>query len=233
MTLSPKHLLPLLLVLHLTGAYGVLTALRHSNCRVFPSMYDMFVGGVNSSGETSYETLLRELNEELGLDFTTPSVDSVESVAAIEVDETVVRKKNPYSDRIGEGKMFPDKAAFEEFIKNPAMSQKEKKNILVSETVEHVCESINSKESSLSYIGRTVVQTSYNHCIVECYAAICSDKLASMICFPDGEVQWGEWKTLEELNAMLLDESKVFVPDGLQVWDALPLITSAYKAVKN
>ena len=148
-------------------------------------MYDMFVGGVSSSGETSYETLLRELNEELGLDFITPSASSIEPVQAIKVDETVVRKKNPYSDTIGEGKMFPDKASFEEFMKNPAMSQKEKKNVLVSETVEHVCESINSKESSLTYIGRTVVQTSYNHCIVECYAAICSEQLASKICFPE------------------------------------------------
>ena len=38
--------------------------------RVFPSMYDMFVGGVSSSGESSLQTLLRELNEEVGLDFT-------------------------------------------------------------------------------------------------------------------------------------------------------------------
>ena len=33
-------------------------------------MYDMFVGGVSGSGESSLQTLLRELKEEIGLDFT-------------------------------------------------------------------------------------------------------------------------------------------------------------------
>lgn len=40
---------------------------RTSTKRVFPSLYDMFVGGVSSSGETATWTAAREVGEELGL----------------------------------------------------------------------------------------------------------------------------------------------------------------------
>ena len=35
--------------------------------RIFPGLYDMFVGGVSGTGELSYETALREVEEELNL----------------------------------------------------------------------------------------------------------------------------------------------------------------------
>lgn len=41
---------------------------RSSNKRVFPSMYDMLVGGVCSPGEPTAQTLQRELAEEAGID---------------------------------------------------------------------------------------------------------------------------------------------------------------------
>lgn len=40
---------------------------RTSTKRVFPGLYDMFVGGVSSSGETATWTAAREVGEELGL----------------------------------------------------------------------------------------------------------------------------------------------------------------------
>lgn len=40
---------------------------RTKTKRVFPSMYDMFIGGVSGSMEPALDTALRELGEELGL----------------------------------------------------------------------------------------------------------------------------------------------------------------------
>ena len=41
---------------------------RTTNKRIFPSLYDMFVGGVSLAGEDASTTALREVAEELGLD---------------------------------------------------------------------------------------------------------------------------------------------------------------------
>ena len=41
---------------------------RTETKRIFPSLYDMFVGGVSTSGETSISTAAREVLEELGLE---------------------------------------------------------------------------------------------------------------------------------------------------------------------
>jgi 8-oxo-dGTP pyrophosphatase MutT (NUDIX family) len=41
---------------------------RTSTKRIFPSLYDMFVGGVSLAGESGSATALREVAEELGLD---------------------------------------------------------------------------------------------------------------------------------------------------------------------
>ena len=40
---------------------------RTSTKRIFPSLFDMFVGGVAAAGETSRTTAMREVAEELGL----------------------------------------------------------------------------------------------------------------------------------------------------------------------
>jgi hypothetical protein len=102
----------------------------------------------------------------------------------------------------------------------------------------------------LLHLGRTTIQTSYNHCQVECYAAQCSDALAAqvrrpiwkrgLLClvrsprkpsyllqvrFADGEVQWGEWVTAAALDEMLAARGGDFVPDGLQVWEAVMQMT--------
>jgi NUDIX domain len=191
-------------------------------------MFDMFVGGVCSSGETAYETLLRELNEEIGLDFTTSSSQNVpENVhknEGTEAGTVIVKKKNPYSDKIGSGKMFQNEEEFQSFMRSSNMTQKEKKNILISSSIQSVLalDATVSCGNSISYLGMTTIETSYNHCIVDCYAAICTAQFAESITFQDGEIEWGEWVTLDTLNSMLRDREKEFVPDGMQVWDALP-----------
>jgi NUDIX domain len=191
-------------------------------------MFDMFVGGVCSSGETAYETLLRELNEEIGLDFTTSSSqnvpENVQKNEGTEAGTVIVKKKNPYSDKIGSGKMFQNEEEFQSFMRSSNMTQKEKKNILISSSIQSVVEldATVSCGNSISYLGMTTIETSYNHCIVDCYAAICTAQFADSITFQDGEIEWGEWATLDTLNSMLRDREKEFVPDGMQVWDALP-----------
>ena len=198
--------------------------------RVFPSMYDMFVGGVSSSGESSLQTLLRELNEEVGLDFTlfSSTIDCSDNQNK-KTDNTNNKIKSetipgPYSNTVGEGKMFPDNDALQKFLTASDMTQKLKKSILMSgeDKQEEIENPIISSDNRISYLGRTIIETTYNHCIVDCYAAVCDDKYANMITFPDGEIEWGEWMTMESLNLLLKDKNKIFVPDGLQVWNALP-----------
>lgn len=123
---------------------------RASTKRVFPSMYDMFIGGVSAAGESSTETLLRELKEEIGLDL-----------------------------QAGDG------------------------------------------GSSIESIGTTTIETGYNHCIVDCFVVRCSLRQAEGIQFRDGEVQWGEWMELDDFRRFLCELRQAFVPDGLQVWEAL------------
>ena len=198
-------------------------------CRVFPSMYDMFVGGVSSSGEAPYQTLIRELIEEVGLDFaSTPNNSGAVSVDSknigVNEEENGGKKKRPYADKIGKGNLFEDEEAFQKFMKNPLMSQKEKNNYLISQTVNKIsspCSDIRSG-NKIQYLGLTTISTSYNNCIVDCYSAICSTEFANSITFPDGEIDWGEWVTLDALNTMLEKKENEFVPDGLQVWRALP-----------
>ena len=119
---------------------------RSSKKRVFPSMYDMLVGGVCSPGESSALTLKRELAEEAGID----------------------------------------------------LSQ--------------------SAPGAIQYLGNCRVQTDYNFCQVDCYSVVCSEAQEKGVFFADGEIEWGEFVTMEYLDEVLLPE-KEFVPDGLQVWD--------------
>ena len=69
-----------------------------------------------------------------------------------------------------------------------------------------------------SYLGRCRVQTSFNFCEVACFELVCSEAQAAGIRFADGEVQWGEWCSLQRLKQEMLPKFE-FVPDGLQVWD--------------
>ncbi|CAN0043267.1 unnamed protein product [Discosporangium mesarthrocarpum] len=70
----PRHLVHAHNVLHrgvgilVTNDKGAIYChQRSASKRVFPSLYDMFIGGVSASGETARDTAIRELGEELDL----------------------------------------------------------------------------------------------------------------------------------------------------------------------
>lgn len=184
---------------------------RSSTKRLFPSMYDMFIGGVSSADESSLETLLRELKEEIGLDF---------SIATSTLNES---RKIENENIIGKNKLFSTNELFENFLKNSSMTQNTKMNILKNEK-NRLNENGNDTDTTneIQYLGQTTIKTSYNHCIVDVYTVICNEKYSKNIVFQDGEICWGEWIKTPKLYDMLLGEEKEFVPDGLQVWNAIP-----------
>lgn len=60
-------LCPAVLLLILINQGDIYCHRRTATKRVFPSMYDMFIGGISGSMEPSVLTAARELGEELGL----------------------------------------------------------------------------------------------------------------------------------------------------------------------
>mmetsp|Transcript_15839 Transcript_15839/g.15986 ORF Transcript_15839/g.15986 Transcript_15839/m.15986 type:complete len:169 (+) Transcript_15839:40-546(+) len=89
--------------------------------------------------------------------------------------------------------------------------------------------------TGIRYLGETIVETDYNHCLVDCYVVICSPSLSCTLTFSDGEVSQGKWIECTELRYMLegdrerQKECVQFVPDGLQVWDAMKKIIPELK----
>jgi hypothetical protein len=126
-----------------------------------------------------------------------------------------------FSNAIGEGKLFATEEMYKKFLQDPEKTQNEKKKILMIASEIRNTDKDNAATSNIRYLSKTTIETSYNHCIVDCYAVTCTEKIGSSIAFKDGEVQWGEWMTNEELNLMLLEREGEFVPDGLQVWKHL------------
>ena len=186
---------------------------RSSSKRLFPSMYDMFIGGVCTTKESSIATLLRELKEEVGLEFT---INTDTAIDNDEIDKFDMKNDNDYDDLNSSTTKNNDGAVGKDLT--PYAMKK---------LLQYEYQSINSpkyKSKSIRYLGETTIQTDYNHCIVDCYMAICSKDMEDKIQFNDGEVQWGKWLTLNELNVMLAEKEDQFVPDGMQVWHCLPKI---------
>jgi hypothetical protein len=102
------------------------------------------------------------------------------------------------------------------------MTQNMKMNILKNEKKNEINDIDNDNTNCIKYLGQTIIETSYNHCIVDVYTVICNENYRENIVFQDGEICWGEWIKTEVLYDMLLSEEKEFVPDGLQVWNAIP-----------
>jgi isopentenyldiphosphate isomerase len=153
---------------------------RAATKRIFPSMLDMFIGGVPLYKETVMNCLIRELEEEVGVDLRDTELPVLDYAK-------------------------PNRGQRDSLIARKSSDLK-----IISET-------------SIVYLGEITVKTALNHCLVDCFAVRLAPMHADNIQFRDGEVEWGEWMSLSKLLALLEGEGEQrFVPDGLQVWKALP-----------
>lgn len=167
-------------------------------------MFDMFIGGVSALGESSVQTLIRELQEEVGIDLT--HKDSFEETAAAYLKNADTKSSIDLVKKL---------------LRDSDMSESKQKEI------EHMSEVITDSKSfsvgnTIKFLGKTKCYTSYNHCLVDIFAVELLDPTIADMAFKDGEVQFGEWLTLNELqNRLRRGDRDKFVPDGLQVWDEL------------
>ena len=175
-------------------------------------MYDMFIGGVCSSGEGPADTLLRELNEEAGLDF---------SIIDTNTNNDSSLKKKKRDIEIPWVSPEADKA-WQQFKQSPSYlrlfpSSSSSSSLSSSTTTNNN----NSNSNCLKYIKKCRIKTSLNYCTVYLYIAICSTKMEASLQFRDGEIQQGKWTSLEELLEDIKVNEILYVPDGMQVWNAL------------
>jgi isopentenyldiphosphate isomerase len=72
-------------------------------------------------------------------------------------------------------------------------------------------------EPTIKFIGTTTIYTTQNQCIVDLYTVQLSpgDEERSFGT-GDGEIAWGRWIDLHELQAMIKGDESAFVPSGLQ-----------------
>jgi isopentenyldiphosphate isomerase len=177
----------------------------------FPSMLDMFIGGVCATGEDSSVTLLRELKEEVGLDFVSTQKPRIVS------DAKKTNKGDSFLKELGSN---TDKAAYTSF-KNAVLE--EIFEIKIQDQSHDAFTNVSHDEigPSIVYLGQTTIETDYNNCVVDVFSALCTDEMSKKIHFFDGECEWGKFMTPKSLSSLLNDKKEDFVPDGLQVWNAL------------
>jgi 8-oxo-dGTP pyrophosphatase MutT (NUDIX family) len=167
-------------------------------------MFDMFIGGVSAAGESSVQTLIRELQEEVGIDLM--HTENFENTAAAYLKNADTTSKINFVKKL---------------LRDSDVSESKQKEI------EYMSKDITDSKSfsvgnTIKFLGRTKCYTGYNHCLVDVFAVKLLDTTIADMAFKDGEVQFGEWLTLVELRNRLLQGGRdKFVPDGLQVWDDL------------
>ena len=199
---------------------------RASSKRLFPSMLDMLMGGVSSTNEPSEETLLRELREELNLDFQDIQDNSnINFISTKYNNKKRIKNKDSLLQSLSSQEDITAYKQFKTSVLDAVYGRQLRPTIDFNNKIEEKEEEqdvIMSKSSMIRFLGRTRIFTSYNHCLVDVYGVVCSEKKAKNISFADGEVEWGRWVTSKELQDLLSNERACFVPDGLQVWDAIP-----------
>lgn len=200
---------------------------RSSSKRVFPSMLDMFIGGVTLSGEKPIQTLFRELREECGIDVLSVSASNNdgdaffgdtrrkhkahESGDGSESDEGDSSQLDNVSGIDGSSKLAWRSAVEVAFRRYKRSLGQSSSTSVDAQADRHV-------GSMLRFVGQTIIATELNHCLVHVYFLQLSDEQSSQITFADGEIEWGRWVTFPDLDALLVDEGvKQFVPDGMQV----------------
>lgn len=174
--------------------------------RIFPSMYDMFIGGVSSSGEAPIETLMRELLEEIGIDLAKANDQQATTAQEMDRDKPISKSYSMWS------KSPAAKNAWQQFQTTSQYAKLFPKSSATS---------ANNIDLIVAYIGRTTIYTDYNHCLVDCYFV---NNPSKEIIFADGEIQSGTWMAIDKLNTFIQKKYEQFVPDGLLVWKALPTL---------
>ena len=151
---------------------------RSSTKRLFPSMFDMFIGGVCSSNEAPGETLVRELYEEAGLDFSSPSLSPLPS-SPLTLNN--VRKKSSSSSSSSSSLWISSEAdkAWQIFKKSSSYSLL---FTALSDTNDDDSSStITACSSCLKYLKKCRIKTPLNYCVVYVYVAICSKAMEGII----------------------------------------------------
>ena len=201
---------------------------RSASKRLFPSKLDMFIGGVSKAKESPICTLLRELQEECGLDLS--SLEKGEFENESHVSRSQKRRNKRARSEVSSELAFEDENIDSSSSYNVGAPLKEgpdrkfgrswiSSSSSPSSSSCSFSPSVTSAGSWISYIGQTDVHTDYNHCIVDCFLIQLSDqRIEQGFSFTDGEIEWGKWVSLSELNQLLDgDGEQHFVPDGLQV----------------
>lgn len=202
--------------------------MRSSSKRVFPSMLDMFIGGVTLSGEKPIQTLFRELREECGIDVLNVSASNDDGDAFFgntrrrhkahesgdgpesEGDSSQLGNDN------GSGIDGSSKLAWRSAVE--VAFRRYKRSLGQSSTTAVDAQADRNVGSMLRFVGQTIIATELNHCLVHVYFLQLTDEQSNQITFADGEIEWGRWVTFPDLDALLVDEGvKQFVPDGMQV----------------
>jgi hypothetical protein len=198
-------------------------------------MYDMFIGGVSLAGESSADTLLREISEEIGIDLCEVfNADenlstSFEKRRRVKEIQRVHRNNRIMKGRQGDKpkQSLNDEEALSGNDMTDVQSSLKSDGNTDTDTYTDIGISTGSPPGSgsgckIAFLGKTIVKTDMNQCLVDIYSVILSDRHESQLTFKDGEIQWGKWMTIDELITSIEAQRDMYVPDGLQVWDSLP-----------
>jgi hypothetical protein len=126
-------------------------------------MYDMFIGGVCSANETPDVTLLRELYEEAGLDFSSTSSNSNNAVSNTFKGQKKLSATTQWISSEAD-------VAWQSFKKSTSYS-----NLFNSFPDNNDDNIINHHSNSwLKYMKKCRIKTDLNYCVVCVYIAFCS-----------------------------------------------------------
>ena len=148
-------------VLIVNSNHDIFVHQRASTKRIFPSMYDMFIGGVSSMNESPDVTLLRELYEEAGLDFSTtlPCTNTDNNIKVNRKTSVTTPWISSEADR-----------AWQSFKQSTTYSK------LFNSLSDNNDNTITKHHSNswLKYIKKCRIKTNLNYCVVYVYIAFCS-----------------------------------------------------------
>ena len=193
---------------------------RTSTKRIFPSLYDMFVGGVSSSGEDAQWTAAREVAEELGLTRALECLESRRGEAGITTTTIPATNdecnNNPLSKELFQCAIC---TSYNRCIVT-----------MFAYTCNTALETISWQEEEVAW-GDFVPYE-----IVECSGGMSIDRLVERCVWPGSDVTDDDskiikngsehWETMvpklkkKYSNDQLAWESWDYVPDGLLVWES-------------